>query len=158
MMDITVTSNSLQLQSPFIVSGLLVEGSVLASSGGQPLTGAQVTLAAGDKTFNVVSSSNYPSSTPACPGNIFEEIICDIINEVISNEDEDNVNDCIVLLKGKSLNFAALISATDQRPSGRQPCHCSSSVLAPVLSPTSSTRSTTSKEGASTKELVTVTK
>ena len=73
-------------------------------------------------------------------------------------KDEDNVNDCIVLLKGKSLNFAALISATDQRPSGRQPCHCSSSVLAPVLSPTSSTRSTTSKEGASTKELVTVTK
>merc|ERR1719348_634677 len=58
MMDITVTSNSLHLQSPFIVSGFSVEGSVLASAGGQPLSGAQVTLAAGDKTFTVMTDKS----------------------------------------------------------------------------------------------------
>jgi len=58
MMDITVTSNSLQLPSPFIVSGFSVEGLVLASAGGQPLSGAQVTLAAGDKTFTVMTDKS----------------------------------------------------------------------------------------------------
>ena len=44
------------------------------------------------------------------------------------------------------------------RPSGRQPCHCSSSFLAPVWSPTSSTVSTASKENVGMKKLVKVTK
>ena len=56
-MEVSVKAGSVRLPAPFTVSGFSVSGSVLTSSSGSPVPGAQVTLTAAGKRFTVVTDS-----------------------------------------------------------------------------------------------------
>ena len=58
MLEMTVKSGSVHLTSPFLITGFSVQGKVLSSPSGSPVSGAEVSLSSGKKDLTILTEAD----------------------------------------------------------------------------------------------------